>query len=94
MASSRMLKDPQEVRILAISWKGSLNRGDAVVSSVWSVAPVGLTTGSDTMGQLATATLASAGTVDVVYDVTNRVTTQYGVTLEKTIQVRVQNRVG
>jgi len=95
MASSRMLKDPDEVRLIPISWKGSIPRNDAITLSTWLVSPSGqLTLSQETKSDFNTVALASAGTADVDYAVTNRITTQLGLVLEKTISVRVQNRIG
>ncbi len=93
MASNRMLKDPDEIRPIAISWRGTLPKGDSVILSTWEVVPSGeLTTSNPTLGALATAVLTNAGVVGSSYAVTNRITSQAGLTLEKTVTVRVQNR--
>lgn len=95
MASSRILKDPDEVRPIPINWRASLSKSDAIVTSVWTVTPSGqLVLSSETKGQLSTVALASAGDVGITYEVMNRITSQLGFVLEKTIPIRIQNRVG
>lgn len=95
MASSRMLKDPDEVRLLVINWRPRLQRHDVLTGSTWVISPTGqLTNSGDAVDQAKAATLLGAGDNGQTYEVTNRVTTQLGLSLEKTITVRVQNRVG
>ncbi len=95
MASSKMLKDPNEVRLIPITWRGSIPRNDAIIASTWLVSPTGqLTLSQETADAFATAALASNGVAGTNYSVTNRITSQYGLVLEKTVIVRVQDRVG
>lgn len=82
-------KDPDEVLDYAIDWTPRLG-ADVIVSSTW-VVPVGLTKESDTHSTTDTTIWLSGGTSGDVYQMTNRVVTSGGRTMEEDRELLVKS---
>ncbi len=94
-----LLQDPGERLDYAIDYRGELDQGspsDVVTDSSWSITPDAGSPGpeltdaaiGDTLVTVKVARLAQGR----VYRLTNRATTQQGLTLERTVTIRCQNR--
>ena len=84
------MKDPDEVLPYTIDWSDWLVGGDTVSTSSWSATL--LTVDSDTNDTTTTTVTTSAGTAGQAVRVTNRITTVNGLTGERSIVVRIEQR--
>lgn len=83
-------KDPNDVRDYTFNWVDELE-GDTISTSTWFV-PSGITRDSDSKTNTATAIWLSGGTDGVNYEITNRIVTAGGRTLDRTATFIVRNR--
>lgn len=80
-------KDPNAVLDFTVDWTSWLGT-DTIDTSEWIV-PSGITKESDTNNTLIAIIWLSGGTVGVVYNVVNRITTNGGRTEDRTIKIRI-----
>jgi hypothetical protein len=57
------------------TWASWLETGETIVTSDWAVTPSGMTLSNEAVDGAITSVFASAGTVNVVYYLTNTITT-------------------
>lgn len=81
-------KDPQDVDSFGINWATRLD-GDLISSSDWIV-PTGVTEDSASNTTTTTTIWLSGGTDGDDYELTNRITTTGGRTLDQTVKLRVR----
>jgi hypothetical protein len=84
-------KDPNAVLDWKVDWTAWLASGETITTSTWIV-PTGITKDSDTHTGTAATVWLSGGTVNVSYEVTNRVVTSAGRTDDRTIRINVRQR--
>jgi hypothetical protein len=82
------LQDPDEALDYIRDWSTDLV-GDTIATSTWT-APVGITIDDDSNTTTTATVWISGGTLGNDYDVTNRIVTAGGRTLEHTIQFRIR----
>lgn len=92
MTLSWNYKDPNEVLDYDIDWSARLDTGDAIATSTWTVTAGALVIGSNSFSSKATKVWLSAGTADLTYYLTNRITTTGGRTMDQTVKLRVKQR--
>lgn len=86
-------KDPDEVKDYVLDWSDRLDTGDTISTSAWSVVTTGvdlITIDSDDNDDTTTTVWLSAGTLDVQYELLNRVVTTGGRTLDQTVYIKVR----
>lgn len=76
------IKDPDAVEDYVFNWLAELD-DDTIATSVW-VVPVGITKDSDSNDDSTTTVWLSGGSAGAYYQVTNRITTVGGRTLDRT----------
>lgn len=84
-------KDPDEVLDYKLDWSARMVEDDTITTSIWL--PVdGLTVDSDDIGEdgASTTIWLSGGTLDASYDLTNRVTTSGGRTMDQTVKLKIK----
>lgn len=81
-------KDPNDVDSFGINWATRLD-GDLISTSDWIV-PTGLTEDSASNTTTTTTIWLSSGTDGDDYELTNRITTTGGRTLDQTVKLRVR----
>ena len=85
-------KDPDSVLDYVLDWVTRwLETGDTISTSTWTV-PAGITKDSDTNTNTTTTIWVSGGTDDTDYDLTNRVVTAGGRTVDRTLRIQVRER--
>ena len=84
------IKDPDDVLDYSIDWTARL-AGDTISSSIWIV-PAGITKDSDSNTDSISTIWLSAGTVGQRYNITNRITTVAGRTIDNTVSLIVQEQ--
>ncbi len=94
-----LLQDPSERLDYTIDYRGELDQGspsDVIADSSWSISPDGDSPGPELSAAAVGGTLVTVKVAGLaqgrVYRLTNRVTTQQGLTLERTVTIRCQNR--
>lgn len=85
-------KTPGENLPYGFDWTDWL-AGDTIASSSWSI-PAGLTVGVASYTTVATAQKLSGGTVGVMYDCVNTITTATGNIGERTLQIQMVTNKG
>lgn len=86
------IKDPADVRDYTRDWTPWLtDREDEIASSTWT-ADDGITVDDSTSDTLTATVWLSGGTAGETYTVTNRITTEGGRTLEKSINVKIEDQ--
>jgi hypothetical protein len=83
-------KDPNEVLDYDLDWYARLD-GDTISTSTWTV-PGGITKNSDSHGTTATKIWLSSGTTGSSYDITNRIVTAGGRTMDHTETLMVEDK--
>jgi hypothetical protein len=81
-------KDPNDVDSFGINWATRLD-GDLISTSDWIV-PTGLTEDSASNTTTTTTIWLSSGTDGDDYEITNRITTTGGRTLDQTVKLKVR----
>lgn len=84
-------KDPASVLDYGIDWSDWLASGEIISTSTWTV-PTGITKDSDSKGDESTIVWLSGGTAGMAYEITNKITTSDSRTVERTIEVIVEQR--
>ena len=85
-------KDPDEVKDYSVNWSRMLAQyDDTILSSEWIV-PDGIDADRDTSDDTSTIIWLSGGTLGADYDLTNRIVTIGGRTLDQSITIRVRAR--
>ena len=81
-------KCPDEVLDYTLDWS-SLLGSETIASSVWTP-PDGITVDSDAKTDTTTAVKVSGGTIDVRYNIVNKITTvPSGVVMERTLPILI-----
>lgn len=88
MALDWPFKDPDEVLDYQIDWTTRLD-GDTIATSTWIVAD-GITKDSDSNTTTATTIWLSGGTIGDRYELTNRITTAGGRTMDQTVRIKIK----
>lgn len=84
--------DPNDTKDYAVYWERHLN-GDTIASSSWPVVPSGITKETDSHSTtVATIWISAAANAAGSYQLTNRIITSGGRTLDWTITIRVRSR--
>ena len=86
------LKDPQSRIAFPMVWPADFAGGAAIVDSVWTVTPAGLTVEQAGVEDLTAMATIAGGRAGEVYRVTNRVTLSDGRSDARAILVRVEPR--
>lgn len=91
--NNQFKKDPDSLMDYSVDWSQWMTSSDSIVNSVWFVAPgiTVYTTAIDAGTHIATVRLLG-GTINGHYRVTNRITTANGLTTDRSIFIRVQER--
>lgn len=84
-------KDPQSVLDYGVDWSDWLASGETISTSAWTV-PAGITKDSDTKGDTSTVIWLSGGTAGEIYTLANKITTTDSRTVERSIQIIVEQR--
>jgi hypothetical protein len=84
-------KDPNDVDAFQIDWSERLS-SETISTSVFTSTPTGLTHDSTSNTTTTTTLWLSGGTDGVIYEITNRITTTAGRTLDQTVRLRVKSR--
>lgn len=82
-------KDPDEVLDYELNWAPRL-AGDVIDSSIWIIGPDSvLVKNSDSRSDSFTVIWLSGGTVGTTYELTNRITTANGDTMDQTVLLQI-----
>lgn len=84
-------KDPASVLDYGIDWSDWLDSGETISTSTWTV-PVGITKDSESNGDTSTLVWLSGGTAGTTYELANKIVTSDGRTVERTIEIIVEQR--
>jgi hypothetical protein len=86
-------KDPNEVLDYTVDWTTRLD-GDVIDTSTWILKSGDVTIGAMSFdgGSGVTKVWLSAGTVGVASEVTNRITTAGGRTMDQTIKIKIKEK--
>lgn len=90
-----MLKDPAAALDYAVDWGAEYLTGDALIQSSWEVLPVeagGLTIAASRFDATVAHVTAAGGVAGHLYQLTNRVVLQSGLTDSRSIVIRVEAR--
>lgn len=89
-------KDPNDVDSFGVDWETRLS-GDTIASSIWLIgddeindADTDLVQDSKSNTTVATTVWLSGGALDEDYEVTNRITTVGGRTIDQTVKLRIR----
>lgn len=82
-------KDPDEVLDYEINWSDRLD-GDTISSSTWILPDDGVEKESDTSTTTATTIWLSGGTLGETYELTNRVVTAGGRTMDQSVRIKLK----
>lgn len=88
MALSWDPKDPDEVLDYQLVWSDRL-LSDTISSSTW-VVPDGLTEGTNSNTPTTTTVWLSGGTLGEAYELTNRVVTAGGRTMDQSVKLKIK----
>jgi len=88
----QVIKDPNAKLDYKISWAQWLPQGDAIAASTWVNVTAGITTSAAAFTDTATSIWIEDGTVDTIYSLTNRVTTDAGRIDDRTFTVLIQEK--
>lgn len=89
------LKDPEAVLEYCVDWTDALSADVAIVSSEWRVRPVetgGIVIGADSVRNGVAAVMLGGGFPGHVYEIGNLVTLSDGMTDERSIVLRLEDR--
>ena len=84
-------KDPDSVLDYGIDWSTWLASGETISTSTWTV-PTGITEDSDSKGDTSTLVWLSGGTAGETYMLANKIVTSDSRTVERTIEIIVEER--
>lgn len=90
MALSIGPKDPDEVLDYGLDWTARLV-GDTISTSQWIV-PDGIVKGIDSHDDTSTTIWLSGGKIDETYEMTNRVVTAGGRTMDQSVKLKIKAR--
>jgi hypothetical protein len=83
-------KDPADNSDWGFNWATLLN-GDTIATSVWTVAPAGLTVGAESNTATLTTIWLAGGTLGENYTLTNTITTAGGRIFQRDAIMRIRN---
>lgn len=86
------IKDPDAVLDYRFDWSAWLATGETISTSIFVIAPTGLTAASNTHDGTSSTVWLTGGVAGTDYVVTNRVTTSAARTDDRSIRVRVTDR--
>ena len=84
-------KDPDDVLDYAFDWSSWLATNETISTSTWILSP-GITQNSATNTNTVATVWLSSGVAGTPYSVTNRVVTNQGRTVDRTMTIRVTNK--
>ena len=90
-----LLKDPEAALDYAVDWGAEYLNGDSLVQSNWTVIPVeigGLTVQAGRFDATVATVTATGGVAGHLYQLTNHVALQSGLTDSRSIVLRVEKR--
>lgn len=85
------IKDPDSALDYKIDWSSWLG-ADTIATSAWTISPSGLTKESDSRDDTSATIWVSGGEASRDYELTNRIVTANGRTVDRTIYVQVRHR--
>ena len=91
------IKDPDSVLDYVLDWNGGapgpwLSTGDTISTSAWTLSSTGIDGSTDSNTTTTTTIWVSGGTGNGDYDLTNRIVTANGRTVDRTIRIKVLER--
>lgn len=84
-------KDPASILDYGVDWSDWLASGETISASTWTI-PTGITKDSDSKGDESTVIWLSGGTAGATYTLENKITTSDNRTVERSIQIIVEQR--
>lgn len=81
-------KDPDEVLDYQLDWSARL-AGDTIATSTWIV-PANITKDSDSNTTTTTTIWLSGGTLGDLVEITNRITTAAGRTMDQSVRLKIK----
>lgn len=90
MSLSFDAKDPDEVLDYTLDWSARLPDSDTIATSTWIISGSGLTEDTDSKTDTTTTIWLSGGTLNTQYDLTNRVVTVGGRTMDQTVKLKIR----
>ena len=86
-------KDPNEKLDFSLDWRveNRIPVGDVIVASLW-IAPPGVSVVSESFSDTVTTIWLTGGTIGETYDFLNRVTTEAGRILDKTVRLKIKEK--
>lgn len=81
-------KDPDEVLDYQLDWSARL-AGDTIATSTWIV-PAAITKDSDSNTTTTTTIWLSGGTLGDLVEITNRITTAAGRTMDQSVRLKIK----
>jgi hypothetical protein len=91
MSTFETIKDPESVVDYVINWTSALN-GDTISTSEWEATPNGVTIDSDVNDTTSATVWVSGGTLGNRCNLENKVVTNNGRTLVRSILITIQDR--
>jgi hypothetical protein len=92
MSIPTFIKDPNDVLDFAIDWTAWLAATDDQIDTSSWIVPSGITLDSEDTTTVLTTAWLSGGTEDETYRLVNRIVTNGGRTVDKSIDIRIQTR--
>lgn len=90
-----LLKDPEAALDYAVDWGAEYLNGDTISQSDWQIIPVeagGITVVSDRFDSSVATVTAAGGVAGHLYQLTNSIVLESGLSDSRSIVVRVENR--
>lgn len=84
-------KDPDDILDYSFDWTAWVATNETISTSTWILSP-GIVQNSATNTTLIATVWLSGGTAGNPYSVTNRITTNQGRTVDRTMTIRVTNK--
>jgi len=83
-------KDPDEYLDYTVDWSARIPADDSISNSIWTTPSSGLTIATATAATFTTTIWLSAGTIDMTYYMTNRITTSAGRIMDQTCKIKIK----
>lgn len=83
-------KDPDEILDYSIDWTARIDDGDSINTSTWILDIGDVVIDSDFVTGLVTTVWLSGGTIGVLSELTNRITTVEGRTMDQTVKLKIK----
>lgn len=91
MATPDFTKDPDDVLDYSFDWTAWMATSETISTSTWIPSP-GIVVNSTANTTLVATVWLSGGTAGIPYTVTNRIVTNQGRTVDRTMTIRVTNK--